>query len=403
MNYFVYVVCGAAEYIDQLNFSLRYLKHFSKYPIIVVTDTIRNEKAIKHETIVDVKTPEHLNHHEASIFLETGLYKYLDLNNNVYFYLDSDMIAIDTAINKVFDFDISPILFAPDHCNIAQHSPHATKCDCLKNQLQKNYLFVKAINSLPKITSGSIIDSDRKKLIHLFNDMKRKPLRYTLKNSAYIFKRFVSLKKTFHFGNYYFNKADKTWHNKNGDLINYDFDYYNRKIRSEYGIFYDRESNRWKTINGENAEPLIPECGHLVKHLKTYYHMDVPYSFNHWNCGAFLFNTHSIKIMEFWHKFSVIEMSKNELNTKYIDQVVMTAAVFHFNIMNNKTLPIDYNFIADWEQSNTKHKTKTGYTFNDFKTICKPVFLHVYNHWGDENWDIWQSVISLGKKLKIID
>jgi hypothetical protein len=403
MNYFVFVVCGAAEYIEQLNFSLRYLRYFSKYPIIVVTDNSRNEAAIEHETIVDVKTPENLNHHEASIFLETSLYKYLDLNNNVYFYLDSDMIAIDTAINKVFDFDISPILFALDHCNVAQHSPHATKCDCLKNQLQKNNLFEKAINSLPKITTGSIIDSDRKKLIHLFIDMKRNPLRYALKYSGYIFKRFVSLKKIFHFGNYYFNKTDKTWHNKNGDLIDYDFNYYNRKIRSEYGIFYDRERRHWKTNDGENAEPLKPKCGHLVKHLKIYYHKEVSDTFNHWNCGAFLFNTHSIKIMEFWHKFSVIEMSKNELNTKYIDQVVMTAAVFHFNIMNNKTLPIEYNFIADREQSNTKHKAKIGYTFNDFKTICNPVFLHVYNYWGDENWDIWQSVISLGKKLKIID
>jgi len=137
MNYFVYVVCGAKEYIEQLNFSIKFLRYFSKYPILVVTDSLRNEAIIDHSNIIDIKTPGYLNHHEASIYLETSLHKYLVLENNKYFYIDSDMVAVNENINEVFDYKTDAILFVKDHCNITQHSPHAIKCDCLQKQTKK--------------------------------------------------------------------------------------------------------------------------------------------------------------------------------------------------------------------------------------------------------------------------
>lgn len=88
MNCFVFVVCGSAEHISTLNLSLKFLRRYSAYPVLVVTDSSRNEIAIEHDNIIDVETPQQYSHHEASIFLKTGLHKFLpDINTNKYCYL----------------------------------------------------------------------------------------------------------------------------------------------------------------------------------------------------------------------------------------------------------------------------------------------------------------------------
>ena len=70
---FVFVVCGSKEHTDTLNFSLNYLTKYSKKEIWVITDSSRNEDTINHSTVIDIKTPEHLTHHQASIYLKTAI------------------------------------------------------------------------------------------------------------------------------------------------------------------------------------------------------------------------------------------------------------------------------------------------------------------------------------------
>jgi hypothetical protein len=72
-NCFVYVVCGDKEHIDTLHYSLLFLKHFSSNKIIVLTDSSRNETPVIHDSIIDIKTPEKYNNHQASIYLKTGV------------------------------------------------------------------------------------------------------------------------------------------------------------------------------------------------------------------------------------------------------------------------------------------------------------------------------------------
>ena len=55
-NKFIYAVCGDEGIIMQLNFSIKCLKQFSKYDIIVVTDLSKNTIKILHDNIIDVKT-----------------------------------------------------------------------------------------------------------------------------------------------------------------------------------------------------------------------------------------------------------------------------------------------------------------------------------------------------------
>ena len=86
-NIFVFVVCGAKEHIDTLHFSLNYLKRYSKCEIIVLTDSKRNEIKIKHNHVLEATAPKHFSHHQASIYLKTGIHKFLPKGNN-YCYFD---------------------------------------------------------------------------------------------------------------------------------------------------------------------------------------------------------------------------------------------------------------------------------------------------------------------------
>lgn len=130
---FVFVVCGADEHIHTLNFSLKALKRYSQHPIVVVTDTSRNQLAIEHDNILDQPTPEHYNHHQASIYLKTGLHRWLDPKpGHRYCYLDTDVVALNGEVNQIFDHYQPPVTFCTDHCKMPTFSPHAVHCDCLQ-------------------------------------------------------------------------------------------------------------------------------------------------------------------------------------------------------------------------------------------------------------------------------
>ena len=70
---FVFVVCGKREHIDTLHLSLQYLKKYSKHEIKIITDSSRNEIEILHDQVIDIKTPTQYSHHQASIYLKTGI------------------------------------------------------------------------------------------------------------------------------------------------------------------------------------------------------------------------------------------------------------------------------------------------------------------------------------------
>lgn len=136
---FVYVACGAAVHMRTLHRSLEYLRPRTRLPILVVTDTRRNEIAIEHDAVIDVATPEHFDHHQASIFLKTRLNRILPRGRE-YTYLDTDIIAIDGGVDSIFEHRHGPVSFARDLNNlrnrVAQFSPWAVRCECIGDKGQ---------------------------------------------------------------------------------------------------------------------------------------------------------------------------------------------------------------------------------------------------------------------------
>jgi hypothetical protein len=125
------VVCGGEEHIATLNYSLEALRKFSLSAIIVVTDINRNAIPIAHDHLVDVQTPAHLNHHQASIWLKTSLHRYLP-EGPTYCYLDTDVVALAADVDEIFTNYSAPITFALDNCRMDKFSPSATHCSCIQ-------------------------------------------------------------------------------------------------------------------------------------------------------------------------------------------------------------------------------------------------------------------------------
>ena len=139
---FVFCVCGSKVYLGELNDSIRFLKHFSKNEIIVITELKRNEIPIQHDTVIDVKTPAEFTNHQATVFLKTSIHKYLDLSHR-YCYLDADIYVVNEQIEDVFSYFSPPVSFAKDHVNMNLFSPYVVEFPMVKtdNKRLKQRLF----------------------------------------------------------------------------------------------------------------------------------------------------------------------------------------------------------------------------------------------------------------------
>ena len=180
-NKFVFVVCGAREHVETLHFSLRYLKHFSKNEIVIVTDSSRNEIPVKHNTVVDIKTPENFNHHQASIYLKTGLHKFLP-QGFTYCYLDTDVVALNEECDKIFSHKKGLVTFAADHCRMPAFSPNAVKCNCAvenKKEIAELEKLMEKYDPARKLPD-SVMDAKKRALIKKFEVMKQHKLSYFL-------------------------------------------------------------------------------------------------------------------------------------------------------------------------------------------------------------------------------
>ncbi|MEZ5321579.1 MAG: UbiA family prenyltransferase [Microthrixaceae bacterium] len=131
----VFVVCGPPMHIETLHTAIRHLRPLTRLEIWVVTDSRRGSRGIDTslpDRVVDIETPSHLDDHQASIWLKTGLHRHVPPGE--WCYLDSDIIAVAPGAEEVFDTREGPVAFAsdlmiPDN-NVDRFSPWAMTCDC---------------------------------------------------------------------------------------------------------------------------------------------------------------------------------------------------------------------------------------------------------------------------------
>ena len=385
---FVFVVCGDREYIDTLHFSLRTLKHFSKHKILVVTDVKRNAIPVVHDAILDVHTPEHLNNHQASIYLKTGLHKFLPADN-LYCYLDTDVVALNTGVDEIFKQKTHLINFASDHCRMPVFSPYAVNCGCLeRNHAEWGQLssMLQRLDKSPAVTKPLLIKKQRelKKKLEL---IKLSPIKYFL----YAVKYFLPGNVLKLDENTSYNKDSGVWYDTMGNPILYDTP---RNVIAEIektsAWRWNYLKRRWISPQGDNIHEL--SCTHLKETITQKFNLQVKAeNWQHWNGGVFLFENNSHAFMESWH-LKTMEIFKDP-KWKTRDQGTLIATAWEFGLQNIPLLSKKYNFIADSSNPRLMISENRQYITDDaFVTQYAPSFIHLFHDFGVRGWEVWDWV-----------
>ena len=384
-NVFVFVVCGAQEHIDALHYSLKALKQVSNNDIVIITDSTRNEIPVVHPAIVDIKTPENLNHHQASIFLKTAIHKFLPTGNN-YCYLDTDVVALDNQVDEIFNHFQAPITFAPDHCVMDKFSPSAIKCGCIEQYgkwvVELRGLF-KKYNHLTRQPEDKI---KKAKLMQAFEEIKKNKLHY-----AYITLKFwLSPFKFKLHDDAILHKRKQAWLDANDNAIIYEKeDNAIAIIESTTDYRCDKVNRHLWTIHGHDVFDC--RCNHLQEQIEATFGVKVTEpKWQHWNGGVFLFNEQSHAFLNQWHERTMTIFENKNWKTR--DQGTLIATVWDNRLQNHPTLPMEFNLIADYNHLTMVHKGKLCFDVNETLQNIQPHFIHVYHHWADKNWDVWQDV-----------
>ncbi len=401
MNKFVFVVTGGKEHIEELNFSLKFLRRYSKNEILVITEKSRNEIEIEHDKIIEAKTPVEFNNHQASIYLKTGINKHLENGTN-YCYLDGDIVAINSDVDKVFDHYHSPISFASDHCKINEFSPHAMNCQCVESNAKEEDSFNEKLSELfGKINlTDSHIKKQTEELLSIFVRYRKNPIKYFLRNTKYLIQRYLMPVESFYFNSYRFQKGNKCWYNFNNEIILFDYPYYEKKLWGTAGIRFNSVGNFWETKEGKKFEFKAPVCNHLTEYLEKAYKVTIPSNWQHWNGGVFLFDDSSHDFLNYWHEQTIKEFSNPHTKTR--DQGTLALSVWKFGLQNQPTIPQEFNWITEYANNDISWEKSKGYTRDGFRTIFNPKLLHIYHEWGNKDWSIWQSVALLRENREII-
>ncbi len=383
---FVFVVCGAQEHIDTLHYSLAALRKFSSIPIVVVTDPKRNSLRLLHDDVIHVDVPDVLDHHQASIFLKTNLHRILP-TGPIYCYLDTDVVALDTNVSDIFSHYTAPITFGLDHCRFDQFSPAAVHCGCqsmfLTWESELKGLFVK-YKDLARPP-----ENERKKRVleQKLKDIKKKRLLYKI-----ISLKFNLSKRYFRLDNdTILDKKNHVWNDRHGNPILYvnEVESAVQLIERETAYRLDRTDGRTWLRDGKNVFDC--RCDHLKIAIGETFGADVKqHDWPHWNGGVFLFDNQSFSFLDEWHRMTLEAFSHDFWKTR--DQGTLIATVWKQGLQEHPTLCPKFNFIVDHGHPEREHLGKLQFKVTGLKEAVRPSFIHVYHHWADPLWDVWQEI-----------
>lgn len=383
-NAFVFVVCGSAEHTDTLAMSYQILNTKTKNPIYIVTDTKRNENQLDFPNVIDVNTPVNFNHHQASIFLKTSLHKILPKGFK-YAYLDTDIIAYGTHPDEIFNQFIPPIRFAPDHCKMNQFSPYAVNCGCIE-MFEKKRVEVNALMAQYDEFSNSTDPEITKLRSQLFREFDKIKSNGIPKLSFYFL--YLLSWPVFHLTNEFtLNKKTKLWYFRDHTPIMRKLNMH--KIARKANLKWNYIRNEMTLHDGRNL------WSNYCLHLKHSIHQSFQVNINendwqHWNGGVFIFSDESQEFMETWHRYTMEIFKNTEWKTR--DQGTLIATVWKFGLQNHPTLDIKWNMILDYHNQQLEINKEGDLTI-DGKHHLSPEFVHIYHHWGDTTWNIWNQVM----------
>lgn len=393
---YVFVVCGTDEHIDTLHFSLRYLQHFSDKDIWVITDTSRNTKAIMHPNLIDVATPKHYNHHQASIYLKTSLHRYLPKGdeNTLWCYLDTDVVATTTEVDAIFKQYQAPITFCTDHCRLPVFSISAVPMLVTEKVIAQRERLKQAIadydeadqleqiqQAKESVSGGRFLLKQHLKLLSLSYAHHNKYIKSIGTFIGRLSKRIIQAFYTF--------DADNTWRHKDGTLVFNRYGDYDLYICGN-GFFFNPSNHNWCNAQGEALIEI--ESNRLREAIRSKFkvNINIP-NWQHWNGGVFLFDEKSHAFLDNWHNWTMQIFEDKSWGTR--DQGTLAATAWKFKLQHHPTLPLDFNFLVSQQHKELIYQGHLEFELH--KKPYSPRFLHIYQNWADMNWAIWLDIEKL--------
>ena len=383
---FVFVVCGSREHLDTLQFSYQVLVKKTRFPVYVVTDNSRNEFPLVYDYLVDIHTPENFDHHQASIWLKTSLHKILPAGK-LYTYLDTDILALQHNVDDIFKAYIPPILFAPDHCKMPQFGMYAIHCGCLDMLEEKRKQLVQLqAKADPCSTSKDPEIAEKRKQLFAAFDANKKNGRLRLR---FLFRYFFSWPVFRMSDEFSYHKRKKVWTDRQGTIIMHQVSM--RKIGKAIGLRWNPLKNELTLPDGRNI--WTNACNHLPKQIQKTFRIAITNpQWQHWNGGVFLFNADSYPVMDTWHAYTLQIFNDPAWKTR--DQGTLIATAWKYGLQDHPTLDTRWNLILDYYNQELDIEENGEITI-DGKLYKKPVFVHIYHHWGDTEWKVWNRVMQL--------
>lgn len=431
---FVFVVCGGAAQIEALEVALRHLRKFSESPIVVVTDARRNARSIAHDLVVDCPTPAALSDAQAAIYLKTSLHRRLD-PRYIYCYLDADVLAARPGVDQIFMYRFGPATFATDHCRMPYFSPWAIECGCLSperlRQAEALNALIERFDSCPPELADKkrrmlatmrahalryqapdpVLGARRDAVQRLLARTQDRPWRRKAALLAYVLPRHGArlTRRIWREGDanaviddamgtlpeYVARELGFDWrwqerrgYDESGRLIVTDVPFY---VASVSGFRFDTEREQWLDERGERV--FHGPCDHLREAIAEDLGVTVARpDWQHWNGGVFLFDAHpgssSAPFLDTWHELTL--RAFDLARWKVRDQGTLIAAVWKHGLENQATLPIEFNFLADYHKPGLLFDSGHGFSFADRPGFVHPFLVHVYHHWGDRDWAVWR-------------
>jgi hypothetical protein len=399
-------------------------------PAVVVTDSRRNARPLRHSWVLDVATPERLDDRQASLYLKTSLHRRLDPEHR-YCYLDADVLAARAGAEQIFMYRLGPVTFAADHCRMRYFSPNAVRCRCWDEQRQRRAAELDALLRRLDHCPPELV-AQRSALVAVLQEHEwrhRRPPPELARRRARVaarLERFAArpwlqllalaaaelpelgprlvwevwrhgdpdrvidaeMGEVSHWVHrrlgFTWDVASRQGFDRHGRFLLRDVPWY---VARDTDFSFDFERQEWLGPDGEPA--FHRGCDHLRQAIRDRFGVAIPEpDWQHWNGGVFLFDRRSAPFLDTWHDWTLAVLDDPGWQPR--DQGTLIAAVWHHGLERQGTLPAHFNFLADYQNAALSFDPERGLTLDGGSRWLWPYFVHVYHQWGDRQWPVWR-------------
>lgn len=206
------------------------------------------------------------------------------------------------------------------------------------------------------------------------------------------FSQFVALASTHGFR---YESEKRRWFDREGHFL-FEEDFVATKIQEKTGYILDRSTGTWSKGDLEIGEHI--ESDRLRECIDETFGVKVEeQNWQHWNGGVFLFSEKSCDFLKTWHLRCREIFNDPRWHTR--DQGTLIATAWSSGLGEHPTFPMQYNFLADYYSDFIRYRGEFSFDLSGKQKDIQPSFLHIYHHFGDRSWNLWQDIEKLRQEI----